>query len=131
MYPDFWYTAQDDLFVNIKWLEGNNVQVLSTVYDGVEDYDFRRMQKHIARDYENLDISSLENINKDHPVMWKNTYGKGRVFVPFIGHGTDTIRRPQFDCLLVRGCEWGLQRRSDHPLSGYSGRKTIRGLALL
>ena len=104
--PDFWYTAQDDLFVNIKWLEGNNVQVLSTVYDGVEDYDFRRMQKHIARDYENLDISSLENINKDHPVMWKNTYGKGRVFVPFIGHGTDTIRRPQFDCLLVRGCEW-------------------------
>ena len=104
--PDFWYTAQDDLFVNIQWCENNHIEVLATVYDDEKDYDIRRMQKHLARDYQNMDISALENLNKSHPVIWKNTYGKGRVFVPFIGHGPDTIRRPEFDCLLVRGCEW-------------------------
>lgn len=104
--PDYWYTAQDDLFVNIKWLEGNQVDVLATVYDGEEDYDLNRMQKHLAKDYQNIDFSKLENLNKDHPVIWKNTYGKGRVFVPFIGHGTDTIRRPEFVSIFVRGCEW-------------------------
>lgn len=104
--PDYWYTAQDDLFVNVKWLEDNHVEVLATVYDGEEDYDINRMQKHIARDYQNTDFSKLENLNQNHPVIWKNTYGMGRVFVPFIGHGIDTIRRPEFVSMLVRGCEW-------------------------
>lgn len=104
--PDFWYTAQDDLFVNVKWLEDSNVEVLATVYDGEEDYDISRMQKHLARDYENIDLSKLENLNQDNPVVWKNTYGKGRVFVPFIGHGIDTIRRAEFVSILAKGCEW-------------------------
>jgi uncharacterized protein len=104
--PDFWYTSQDDLFVNVKWLDKSNVEVLATVYDGEDDYDINRMQKHIARDYQNIDLSKLENLNTHNPVVWKNTYGNGRVFVPFIGHGIDTIRRAEFDALLVRGCEW-------------------------
>lgn len=104
--PKHWYTAQDDLFVNILWREDSHVQVLATVDDNAKDYDIHKMQKHLARDYEGLDLSKLENLGKAHPVIWKNTYGKGRVFVPFIGHGIDTIRRPEFDCIFVRGCEW-------------------------
>ncbi len=104
--PDFWYTAQDDLFVNMKWLRESQVEVLATVHDGEEDYDIRKMQKHLAKDYQNIDFSKMENLNQDAPVIWKNTYEKGRVFVPFIGHGTDTIRRAEFVSVLVRGCEW-------------------------
>lgn len=104
--PAFWYTAQDDLFVNIKWLAENQVEILATVYDGEEDYDINKMQKHLARDYQGIELSKLENMNQDHPVVWKNRYGKGRVFVPFIGHGIDTIRRAEFVSLLARGCEW-------------------------
>lgn len=104
--PDYWFTSQDDLFVNVQWLENNNVEILSTVYDGEEDYDIKKMQKHIAREYQNIDLSKLENINQNNPVVWTNTYGDGRVFVPFIGHGIDTIRRTEFVALLVRGCEW-------------------------
>lgn len=102
----FWYTAQDDLFTNVRWVKDSNVKVLATAYDGVEDYDVSRMQKHIARLYEGLDAEKLENINQAHPVIWTNTYGKGRVFVPFIGHGTDTIRRAEFVTMLARGTEW-------------------------
>lgn len=102
----FWYTAQDDLFVNIRWVKDNNINVLATVHDGVEDYDVSRMQKHIAKMYEGLDIEKLENINQECPVIWTNTYGKGRVFVPFIGHGPDTIRRAEFVAILARGTEW-------------------------
>lgn len=104
--PDYWMTAQDDLFVNIQWLEDSNVEVLATVRDDAADYDTSKMQKHLARDYEGIDLTALENINQDAPVVWKNTYGKGRVFVPFIGHGPDTIRRVEFVSLLCRGTEW-------------------------
>lgn len=104
--PDYWYTAQDDLFVNAKWLKDSHVEVLATVYDGKEDYDITKMQKHLVKEYENMDLAKLENLNMDNPVIWKNTYGKGRVFVPFIGHGIDTIRRTEFVSIMVKGCEW-------------------------
>ncbi|MBQ7149297.1 MAG: ThuA domain-containing protein [Pseudobutyrivibrio sp.] len=121
--PDFWYTSQDDLFVNIKWLEDNNVEVLSTVHDALEDYDVRRMQKHIAEIYKDVDVKSLENIETDSPVIWKNTYGKGRVFVPFIGHGTDTLRRAEFCALLARGCEWACTGKVTIPFPDIQGEK--------
>ncbi len=104
--PPYWYTAQDDLFVNLDWLKDTNVDVIATVMDEESDYDPRMMQKHLARDYEGVDLTALPNINKPNPVIWTNTYGKGRVFVTAIGHGADTIKRPAFCCLLARGCEW-------------------------
>ena len=104
--PPYWYTAQDDLFVNLDWLKDTNVDVIATVMDEESDYDPRLMQKHLARAYEGVDLTALPNINKANPVIWTNTYGKGRVFVIAIGHGADTIKRPAFCCLLARGCEW-------------------------
>ena len=101
----FWYTAQDDLFVNVRWRKDSHIEVLATVYDDVQDYDISRMQKHIARIYEGVNAEELENINQNNPVIWTNTYGKGRVFVPFIGHGIDTLRRVEFVTMLVRGTE--------------------------
>lgn len=123
--PDCWYTSQDDLFVNVKWLKENQVEVLATVYDGEEDYDINKMQKHLAKDYQDIDFSKLENLNQDHPVIWKNTYGKGRVFVPFIGHGIDTIRRPEFVSVLVRGCEWACSGEVTIPFTDIQEEKRL------
>lgn len=125
--PACWYTAQDDLFVNIKWLKENHVEVLATVYDGEEDYDINKMQKHLAKDYQDIDFSKLENMNQNHPVIWKNTYGKGRVFVPFIGHGIDTIRRAEFVSLLVRGSEWSCCGEVTIPFTDIQEEKRLAG----
>jgi len=101
-----WSTPTDDFFVNLKEVPGANVTVVATVFDGVEDYDFRKMQKHRIHEFEGVDIASLPGINTDVPVAWTNTYGKGRVFTISIGHGPDTIRRQPFVGMMCRAAEW-------------------------
>ena len=123
--PASWITAQDDLFVNMKWRDDCQVEVLATVYDGIEDYDFRKMQKHLARDYEGIDFSGLENLNQDHAVIWKNTYGKGRVFVPAIGHGPDTILRAPFVAVMCRGVEWACSGEVTIPYPDIQGARRV------
>jgi hypothetical protein len=101
-----WSTAIDDFFVNMKPVPNANITVLATVKDALEDYDFSKMQKHLMERFQNVDFSKLPGINEDAPVIWTNTYGKGRVLSVFIGHGPDTIRRQPFVAMLCRGAEW-------------------------
>lgn len=48
---------------------------------------------------------------RDEPMLVVRTYGKGRVFHCILGHvwqggGMDTFTNPDFQRILVRGCEW-------------------------
>ena len=104
--PSSWGTPCEDFFSNMIPVPGSNVKVLATVYDALEDYDRNKMQKHLLDWYEGIEFSEMANINQDHPVVWTNTYGEGRVFCVSIGHGPDTIRRPPFVALMCRGVEW-------------------------
>ena len=124
--PASWITGQDDLFVNMDWRDDCNVEVLSTVHDGLEDYDYRKMQKHLAEEYKGTDFSKLENVDQDHPVVWKNTYRKGRVFVPFIGHGPDTLYRVPFVAMMCRGVEWACSGEVTIPYPDIQGDKRTR-----
>ncbi len=123
--PESWITAQDDLFFNMKWRDDCNIEVLATVWDGEEDYDFTKMQKHLQKDYEGVDISKMEGINQQQPVVWKHTYGKGRVFVPSIGHGPDTILRAPFVALFCRGVEWACSGEVTIPYPDIQGARRV------
>jgi uncharacterized protein len=50
-------------------------------------------------------ISSEE---KEHTVVWTNTYGEGRVFGTTIGHATETMAEQTFQDLLTNGVRWAL-----------------------
>jgi len=57
--------------------------------------------------------SSLESggTGNDEPVLVVKTYGQGRVFHCILGHvwsggGMDTFENPDFQRILLRGCEW-------------------------
>ncbi len=107
--PASWGTPCDDLFVPAGIRpDAENLKVLATVYDAVEDYDLEAMQKHIRASYYEGGVAfeDLPNINRDQPVAWTNTYGDGRVLCVTIGHGPDTIRRPPFVAFMCRGVEW-------------------------
>ncbi len=107
--PASWGTPCDDLFVPVGIVPtAENVQVLATVYDALEDYDDSKMQKHILQVFNEKGeaYADLPNINQDQPVAWTNSYGEGRVFCCSIGHGPDTIRRAPFVALMCRGVEW-------------------------
>lgn len=50
-------------------------------------------------------------IGKDEPVLVVKTYGKGRIFHCILGHVweggvMDTFANPDFQAILLRGCEW-------------------------
>ena len=107
--PASWGTPCDDLYVPAEKVPGaDNVKVLATVFDALEDYDDSKMQKHILAvfDEKGEAYADLPNINRDVPVVWTNTYGLGRVFCSAVGHGPDTMRRPPFVALMCRGAEW-------------------------
>lgn len=65
--------------------------------------------------YETIAIahSSLESggTGNDEPVLVVKTYGKGRIFHCILGHVwsggvMDTFENPDFQRILLRGCEW-------------------------
>lgn len=99
-----WLVVQDDFFVPSSWGQDSPVEVLATVREGPENYE--RMPAHIAPMYPPERVAALPNMDVDVPVAWTNRYGDGRVLVVSIGHGPDTIRRPNFVALLCRGAEW-------------------------
>jgi len=43
---------------------------------------------------------------KDEPVIWVNTYGKGRVYVNVLGHDVKAMSDPNFHAWLRRGVIW-------------------------
>ena len=123
--PESWITAQDDLFFNMAWRDDVNIEVLATCWDGVEDYDLTKMQTHLAEEFAGVDFASLPGMNTNQPVVWKHTYGKGRVFVPAIGHGPDTLLRAPFVALMCRGVEWACSGEVTIPYPDIQGARRI------
>jgi type 1 glutamine amidotransferase len=47
-----------------------------------------------------------KNTGKDEPMVWVNTFGKGRVCNNALGHDVAAMDEPGFKTLLIRGVEW-------------------------
>jgi len=62
-----------------------------------------------------------EETQKDHHVIWVNTYGKGKVFGTTLGHGNATMEDPVFLDLVTRGLLWACGKLDEKgkPLPGY------------
>lgn len=74
--------------------------------------DFSRDRVHvIARlDASKLDFSkpSIHRKDKDFPVAWSKTYGKGRVFYATFGHAAETWDNPDIQKLYVEALKWAM-----------------------
>ncbi len=80
-FPDNWVTPKDELYVIEKlW---PNAKALA--------------------------VSVSERTQKEHPVVWINTFGKAKVFGTTYGHSDETFGDPVFLNLLVRGFEWAVE----------------------
>lgn len=58
---------------------------------------------------------------KDHPVIWTNTFGEGRVFGTTLAHHTKTMSDPAYLDMLSRGLLWACDKLTDdgRPKAGY------------
>jgi uncharacterized protein len=66
-----------------------------------------------------------EDTQKDHFLVWVNTYGKGRVFGTTMGHGNETVAHPVFLDLVARGLLWACDKLTEEgkPAAGYASRQ--------
>jgi uncharacterized protein len=85
----------DDLYVNLQWAPGANVDVLVTGWDNPLRYT------PVPEQWD-----ALPGMGAEHAVVWTNRYGNGRVFSTGLGHGPEAISHPSFRGLFTRGAEW-------------------------
>jgi type 1 glutamine amidotransferase len=76
----------DELYANSKMVDGN--VVLATAYS---------------------DPGKEKGTGKDEPVIWVNTYGKGRVYHNSLGHDAEALSDPALQEWLRRGVIWAGQ----------------------
>ena len=73
----------DELYQNSLMVDGN--VVLATAYS---------------------DPNLPRGTGKDEPVIWVNTFGKGRVYNNVLGHDPEAISNPNYQEWMRRGVEW-------------------------
>ncbi len=80
----------DELYQNSVMVPGNTV--LATAYS---------------------DPGKPKGTGKDEPVIWVNTYGKGRVYENSMGHDLEAMSDPQFQEWMRRGVIWAAKGKVD------------------
>ena len=55
------------------------------------------------------------NTGKDEPMVWINSYGKGRVVQNALGHDVTAMKGAGFRTLLVRCVEWAASGKTSYP----------------
>lgn len=95
------------------------VHILDTgdpITQGVRDFAVETEQYYMLVD-PNVEVLAATEFNGQHmgmdwlkgrkmPVIWKNQYGRGRVFVTALGHKMDDHALPEFETTLKRGFLW-------------------------
>jgi uncharacterized protein len=56
-----------------------------------------------------------KNTGKHEPMVWVNTYGKGRVCNNVLGHDVEAMQSAGFKALMVRCVEWAATGETTHP----------------
>jgi type 1 glutamine amidotransferase len=61
------------------------------------------------------------NTDREHPLIWVNTYGQGRVFGTTLAHANRTFADPVFLDLFTRGLLWACDKLDEEgrPKAGY------------
>jgi type 1 glutamine amidotransferase len=59
------------------------------------------------------DASKPRGTGKDEPVIWVNSFGKGRVYENVLGHNTEAMADPKFQDWMRRGVIWAATGKVD------------------
>jgi type 1 glutamine amidotransferase len=78
-------------------------------------YQFKNFDRGQVQLLLNLDPASLDLANprvnrqdKDFPVSWAKTYGRGRVFYTALGDWEETWKDPRYRTHLIQGIRWAM-----------------------
>lgn len=86
------------------------------VTSGINDFHVQSEQYYVQVD-PNVKVLATTTFNKDHafwidgavmPVVWKKSYGKGRVFYSSLGHVAKDFEVPEVFEIMKRGIRWSV-----------------------
>lgn len=65
-----------------------------------------------------------KDTDRDHPVIWTNTYGQGRIFGTTLGHHNSTMEHEVYLDMVARGLLWACDKldKQGNPKPGYAAR---------
>lgn len=76
------------------------------VMKGIADFVVRSEQYYMHVDPAIQVLASTRFGDVEMPVVWKKTYGSGKVFYCSLGHHADIVRMPQVMTIMRRGMVW-------------------------
>jgi type 1 glutamine amidotransferase len=106
----------DDLYVNLVWPSGADVEVLLTGWDNPLRYT------QVPDQWD-----ALPGMGQEHPLAWTTRFGQGRVFATGLGHGPEAVSHPSFRGLFARGVEWAASGAVSIPLPADFGQPVPGG----
>jgi type 1 glutamine amidotransferase len=88
-------------------LGGETFHVFDELYIFKEPYDPRKVDVLLALDLTKMNDPGRRP-NKDYPVSWVRSYGKGRVFYCSLGHFASAYSTPEVLKLYLAGIQWAI-----------------------
>ena len=76
------------------------------ITDGIENFEVEDEIYMSAWDPGIHVLASATWAEKQHPMAWTQSFGKGKVFYTTLGHGPGTFERPMMQKLLTQGTRW-------------------------
>ena len=93
------FTLRDEIYVHRAPYSRDNVHVLARL-------DASKLDYSKAKD--------LHRKDRDFPVAWTKTYGKGRVFYSTFGHAAETWDNPAIQKMYFEAIKWAM-KLEEHP----------------
>ena len=122
---EFVWTYNDDMYTNMSFAPDAAIHVLATAHDASASYDPKLTgPKYPLAAYTPEKLKAMKGMDADHPQLWVQDYGKGRVFSITVGHDEVSLGFDGLKTLLTRGVEWAatgkvtlpvLQEAKDYP----------------
>ncbi|PKP94815.1 MAG: ThuA domain-containing protein [Alphaproteobacteria bacterium HGW-Alphaproteobacteria-16] len=104
---EYMWTFNEDMYTNMKFHPDAKIRVLVTARDEAAAYAPRLAgPKYPPEAYTPERLKAMGGVDADHPQVWVQDYGKGRVFSITLGHGPDTLMYDPLRTLMARGAEW-------------------------
>jgi hypothetical protein len=114
---EYQWTFDDDMYTNMRWDPHTRIHVLVTGYDDAAAYQPKLAgPKYPPAVYGPERLEAMPMMNRENPLVWTSSYGRGRVFCITLGHGPDTLQYDGVTSLMVRGAEWAASAQVTIPL---------------
>lgn len=104
---EYVWTYNDDMYTNMAFSADAKIQVLATAHDAASAYNPKLTgPKYPAAAYTPEKLRAMKGIDADHPQVWVQDYGRGRVFSITLGHDEVSLHFQPLQTLILRGTEW-------------------------